>query len=370
MKILIATGIYPPEIGGPATYTKILEEHLPSRGIEVSVLPFSVVRRLPKIVRHVVYFAKCLSFARGVEVIFAQDPVSVGVPSLVAARLLGKRFFLRLGGDYAWEQGRLRFGVTDSLEVFTCGNTRYHFAVRLFRWMQKFVALRADRIAVQSEFMRRIVTCWSVPQEKIVVIPNGFDGSTVTFNKRSEREALALHGTIGVSAGRLVPWKGFGELIEIVPEIVTRVPDFVLYIIGDGPDSEKLLGIVAERGLTKSVIFTGRLDKKNLMRYLTTADIFILNTEYEGFSNQLLEAYAAETPIVTTDIGGNQGVVENGISGLLVLPHNNEALKDAILAVLEDADLTSRLIAGGRDKLSKFSAERVIAKTEEFLRRS
>ena len=98
-KILIATGIYPPDMGGPATYSKLLADELPKRGIEVRVLTFGAVRHLPKVIRHLAYFFKTLSQGREVDIIYAQDPVSVGLPALWAARLLGKRFLLRLGGD-------------------------------------------------------------------------------------------------------------------------------------------------------------------------------------------------------------------------------------------------------------------------------
>ena len=367
MKILIATGVYPPELGGPATYTKMLETHLPKYGFEVSVLPFSTVRHLPKVIRHIAYFWKCLLLGRDVDSIFAQDPMSVGFPSLLAAKLLGKPFYLRLGGDYAWEQGRLRFGVRVSVETFACAGGRFHWVVRIFQRVQSCVACSALRIAVQSAFMKKIVACWGVPEEKITVIPNGFDGGTVASDRQKEREALNLRGTICVSAGRLVPWKGFAELIEIVPDILMRIPDFVLYIIGDGPERERLHNLVAEKGLVGRVRFTGRLDKKALIRYLASADVFVLNTEYEGFSNQLLEVYSVGTPIVTTDIGGNQGVVGDGISGLLVPVHDRKALKDAVLTVIENKALAQKLVSGGREKLREFSIERVVAATADFL---
>ena len=351
-KILVTTGLYPPEIGGPATYTKMLEAELSKYGYEVSVLPFSTVRHLPKVLRHFAYFLKCLSLGRGVDIIFAQDPVSVGLPTMLAAKLLGKDFLLRLGGDYAWEQGR---------------QGRYYLVVRLFKWVQTRVALAASGVAVQSEFMKRIVVCWGIPEEKITVIPNGFDGAGVTEDRQTARDALALLGTIGVSAARLVPWKGFAGLIEIVPEIIKRIPDFVLHILGDGPGGEKFHKMVLERGLEEKVIFAGRLEKKELMRYLAAADVFILNTEYEGFSNQLLEVMASATPIVTTDIEGNQGLITDRISGLLVPLHDSEALKSAILQVLENKTLASKLVNGGKEKLQGFSVGRVMAATADFL---
>ena len=93
-KILIATGLYPPEVGGPATYSKLLFDTLPKHGFEVTVVSFGEVRRLPKGIRHVFYFFKIIKKGRYTDCIFAQDPVSVGLPAFLAARLLRKRFLL------------------------------------------------------------------------------------------------------------------------------------------------------------------------------------------------------------------------------------------------------------------------------------
>jgi glycosyltransferase involved in cell wall biosynthesis len=318
-----------------------------------------------------VYFIQCLSRARNVDAIFAQDSVSVGLPSLVAAKLLGKNlgknFFLRLGGDYAWEQGRLRFGVTETLEEFARARGRYPFLVRAFKRIQTYVASSAYRVTVQSAFMKKVVVCWGVSEEKIIVIPNGFSSDSIVMDRTSAREILGLSGTIGVSAGRLVPWKGFAELIKIVPDILKHIPDFVLYIIGDGPEEEKLRELVEERALAQKVIFTGRLEKEKLMRYLAVADVFVLNTEYEGFSNQLLEVYSVGTPIVTTDIAGNHEVVTDGVSGVLVPPRDGIALTEAILKVLENKAFAEKLAAGGKEKLREFSVERAISSTDAFL---
>ena len=102
MKILIATGLYPPQIGGPATYSKLLKDELPKHGIDTEILPFREVRKWPKIVRHFIYFLKVLQKGRNVDVVFAQDPVSVGLPAMLASKILGKIFLLKIVGDYAW----------------------------------------------------------------------------------------------------------------------------------------------------------------------------------------------------------------------------------------------------------------------------
>ena len=377
--VLVAAGVYPPEIGGPATYAAMLEAELPKRGWRIRVLPFAEVRHLPKVLRHLVYFLKCVARVllregslRSTLALFALDPISVGLPALFAARLLRKDFFLRLGGDYAWEQGRLRFGVTASLEEFARGaGWHYPSTVRLFRFTQSFVARRARRISVQSAQMKKVVARWGVPEERIVIIPNGFDAPRDIPDKQSARATLGLCGSVAVSAGRLVPWKGFDGLISVVPEILTHVPDFYLYIIGDGPEERSLRRMAAERappvGGAERVIFTGRLDTADLMRYLAGADVFVLNSEYEGFSHQLLEAYAAGAPVVATDIPGNKGVVEHGASGLLVPTGDEAALAEAVSHVLTDTTLAERLTDGGKQKLREFSVKRVAVATDEFL---
>src|SRR3989338_2858552 len=112
-RILIATGIYPPDVGGPATYSRTLFEELPLRGLSVEVVTYGellvsdsalvhrVSRRVLKGIRHTIYFFKVFWYGRRADVIFAQDTVSAGLPALVAATLLRKKFLLKIVGDYA-----------------------------------------------------------------------------------------------------------------------------------------------------------------------------------------------------------------------------------------------------------------------------
>src|SRR3989344_1930156 len=118
MKLVIATPLYPPEIGGPATYAEILMRELPKRGVEVELVKFSDVRHLPKIIRHYFYYRRVLEAARGADAVFALDPVSTGLPAMRAAKKAGKPFAVKIVGDYAWEQGVQRFGVTLDLDEF------------------------------------------------------------------------------------------------------------------------------------------------------------------------------------------------------------------------------------------------------------
>ncbi len=102
MKVVIATGLYPPDIGGPATYTKFLERHLPRFGVDFSVVSFSTVRRYPRIIRHIIYFVRLLKAGWSADILYALDTVSVGIPTALASAVLRRKFYLRVPGDYAW----------------------------------------------------------------------------------------------------------------------------------------------------------------------------------------------------------------------------------------------------------------------------
>ncbi|HYC34721.1 MAG TPA: hypothetical protein VEC13_03230, partial [Candidatus Paceibacterota bacterium] len=147
-RVLIATGIYPPDIGGPATYSKLLFDELPKKGFSVRVLSFGEVRRFPKVVRHFLYFFKLFLKAFKSDFIFAQDAVSVGFPSLLVSKILNKKFLIRVPGDHAWEQGTQRFGITDSIDDFQ--NKKYNQKVEFLRKIQKFVVSHADVVIIPS----------------------------------------------------------------------------------------------------------------------------------------------------------------------------------------------------------------------------
>jgi len=104
MRILIATGIYPPDIGGPAQYAKGVEEAWRKEGHKVKVLAFRFERELPTGIRHLYYFLRVLFSLGGVDFVFSPDTFSAALPALCAAKLCGKKVIIRTGGDFLWEQ--------------------------------------------------------------------------------------------------------------------------------------------------------------------------------------------------------------------------------------------------------------------------
>ncbi len=366
MKLLITTGIYPPEIGGPATYSRILEKELPQRNITVSVLPFRRVRQFPKIIRHIAYFFLVLREGRAVDMIYAQDPMSVGLPSALAAFVLRKKFILKIVGDYAWEQSTQRFGFAESIEAFQYATLS--FFPRALRALERWVATRAVRIIVPSKYLGKIVTSWGVPSKKISVIYNGIEELKDTGNKAVLRGLLKFQGKLIVSIGRLVPWKGFDTLIRSMPHFKEKFPEVKLLIIGSGPDLEKLEALAQELGVADDVIFTGALERDILIRYVRASDVFVLNTAYEGFSHLILESMSVGVPVVTTKVGGNVEVIDHEKNGYLVKLNDMNGLVNSTSALLANATLRASIVLSAKRRAKQFSNERMVEETSKLLK--
>ena len=365
MKVLVATGLYPPEIGGPATYSKLLEDSLPSHGIEVTVLPFRQARRYPKVVRHIVYAYQALRAARGTSLIYAQDPMSVGVPAWLAAFVLRKKFVLKVVGDYAWEQARQRSGYGGTIEEFQ--DACVPLLAGIMRTIERFVARRAVRVVVPSKYLAGVVTTWGVPKEKIVVIYNGVSIGDVG-NREIIRGLLRFKGKLLISVGRLVPWKGFDVLIKVFARLKKKFPELTLFIAGSGPQMESLQKAVSSMQLDDSIIFAGQVDHEALLRYIRAADIFVLNTSYEGFSHLVLETMAVGTPVVTTNIGGNPEAITDGMDGYLVKPGDMSALESRITTLMEKPEQYKKIVAAAKKRVAEFTDERVVSQTAALLK--
>ncbi|GMQ95521.1 MAG: glycosyltransferase [Patescibacteria group bacterium] len=364
MKILIATGIYPPDIGGPATYSKLLKDDLPKRGIGVSVVSFGDVRHLPKIIRHIAYFFMVLGKAKGADVIFAQDPVSVGLPAMLATKILRKKFVLKVVGDYAWEQFQIKNKELVTPDAFQ--HITLDLITELRRKIERMVARRADRVIVPSKYLKGIVKKWGVRNERLTVIYNSFKKPDTALSQEEVRAELGIDADakIILSAGRLVPWKGFGTLVGMMPSLKKANPNINLFIIGEGPDKHKLIN---DSSSDPSVHLLGALPQQTLYRYIIAADVFVLNTAYEGLSHQLLEVLALGTPIVTTHVGGNPEVISDGVNGILVEHNDTSALEESIQKILNNEAFAAQLSENGKDTPPHFEKDVMLYNLEKEL---
>src|SRR3989338_2460256 len=360
MKLLIAAGIYPykgsfalpDEIGGPATYVKRISEQLPDYGFEIKIVHygagrhkgidgkvevFSVNRDTKILKRYFRYFLTILKLSKWADVIYVQGTISEGVPVWLATKLVKKKYVLKIVGDYAWEQGTQHFGIKESLDAFQA--KKYGFKVELIRWFQRNVAKAADKIIVPSKYLKKIVLGWGAKEKNVEVIYNAMEFKAVDPVQKPHEERWI------VSVGRLVPWKGMDMLIEIMPDILKEIPHAKLKIVGDGPEMENCKLQIANFKFEESVELLGALPRDKTLSYIHAADVFVLNSGYEGLSHVILEALSFGKPVLASNVGGNPEVVIHGKTGDLFEYNDTEEMKKKILDVLKNKRVMNPMLS-------------------------
>lgn len=362
-KILITTGIFPPDSGGPASYCQLLLNELPKRGLDVRLITYAddlreadnvikISRKQILLKRYFKYLKAVINNLSWSDVVYVQGPISEGLPSYLACKLKRKKYILKIVGDYAWEQGKQRFGIKEKLDDFQ--NKKYGVKVELMRFLQRLVAKNAQVIITPSQYLKNIIQKWGISGDKIKVIYNAASMPEINKNKNRAKNDLGLDKDIILSASRLVPWKGFGTLIEIMPKLLEVNQNFTLLIAGEGPDYGHLLEKIKELKLEKNVELLGRVERKILFRYMAAGEMFVLNTAYEGLSHLIIEAMSSNLPVITTEAGGNVELIENNKTGILIEYDNKEELISAILKLWQDKNLSEVLAKNAKEKVEKF----------------
>jgi len=233
-----------------------------------------------------------------------------------------------------------------------------------FVQLERIAARWCDRIVCVSRHERDLGVQYRIaPAEKFTVIPNGIDATTVTGNRRQARDTLNLpqNACVAGTITRFAFQKDPLGLLEALEPLLEKNPELFLVFIGDGPLRPAAERRAAARKFSHRVRFTGfRTDATAL---LYAFDVFLLPSRYEGLSYALLEAMAAELPIVTTR-GGNEEAVRHGIEGLVV-PHGARAeLTGAVRQMIEQPQLRRQLGQNARIRVQEFNLPRQVAQTE------
>ena len=180
-----------------------------------------------------------------------------------------------------------------------------------------------------------------------------------------------------VSVGRLVPFKGFDDLIDACAELARRRIDFVCDIIGDGPLRETLQAKIEQLDLSARVNLLGSLSQGAVLEKLQGTDIFALasTTDAQGatdvFPTVILEAMASARPVVSTRLAGIPELVVHGQTGILAPPGDSTALAHALEQLLRDPELRLRFGDAGRARIEQhFRIEQTVAPLMEMLERS
>jgi len=234
------------------------------------------------------------------------------------------------------------------------------------RFANRYTALR---IAVSQDVAEILRTREGVPEDKLLVIPNGVDVERFQAGRsgrESVRNQLGLpDGAVVVgTVARLVEPKALHILIKAVAQVSKAVPQVRLVIVGDGPLRGDLESAAADEGIGDRVLFAGL--RSDIPEVLAAFDIFALSSISEGLPVSLLEAMAAGKPIVATMVGGIPEAVTDRREGLLVEPGDPEALAGAIHELACDPKLASHLGRQASEKVAaEYSIEATVRRLEE-----
>lgn len=200
----------------------------------------------------------------------------------------------------------------------------------------------AAMVTTVSEALRDEVIAMGVPPERVRVVPSGVAVKTTRPRGQDRPE---LPRPRGVFVGSLRELKGVDVLIEAMAALRDRGTNHSLWIVGDGPEREKLEDLVRKLRLTDRIAFTGQVPHDEVGSWMAEADYMVLPSFSEGRPNVVYEAFAVGTPVVATDIPGTSELIADGERGLLVPVKDPAALADAMEKV------------GGNEVLSQHLSE-------------
>ncbi len=369
---MITTGIFPPDIGGPATQIEQLASDLAKKGFDVAVLTYgtpekkkrifklvSVSKKIPRELRQAIFGFKTFLFGYSADVIYATDLYSVGFFSMLAAGFWRKKFVVRFAGDSAWETAFNR-GLTQD-DILTFQEKIYADFTEKLKKRRTKILKSADIVIAVSDFIKNLAEKIGVNPEKIRVIYNAVDFfESVPVWKAPEEATL-------VYSGRLTSWKGVDTLIEITAGLKTKYPDITFEIIGKGTEKKNLEELVFKLGLGKNIHFRGQMSETETHEIFSCSTIFVLNTDYEGLSHAILNAMNVGVPVITTPAGGNPELIQNEYNGLLVAYSDKKAWQAAIERLLDDKALREKFSQNAKKTLEKFKWSELIGKTIEAL---
>lgn len=359
MKILMLTWEYPPRIvGGIARVVNDLSKRLIKDGHEVTVVTYREgnapyfeddkgvkVYRVDNYMIHPNNFIDWIlqmnfnMIAKANELIAKEGAFDVihAHDWLVAyaAKTLKNSYDIPIVSTiHATESGR-NTGIHDEVQ-------RY---INDTEWMLTY---ESTEVIVNSNYMKReLQSLFGLPFEKINVTPNGinvnmFNGIERDYDFR--RQYALDNEKIILFMGRLVYEKGVQHLISAMPKILNSYHDAKLVIAGKGGMIDELKAQVNAMGIGNKVYFTGYMDAKQVAKMYKCADVSVFPSTYEPFGIVALEAMLAGIPIVVSDIGGLNEIVEHGQNGMKSYAGNPNSLADSILELLYNPQLCDNVV--------------------------
>jgi len=369
-KVTLISGVFPPDIGGPATYVPVMARELVRKGWDVQVFclsdsldhddskyEFKIIRIRRGQFRPWRILSTFLQLCRAAK----QSSLFYGhglfLEAGLAARLYNVPSVFKIVGDGAWERARNRGWFDDTIDAYQ--TAKKNLRLKLLDTLRTLPLRLGSHFIVPSEYLRNIVQGWDVRKE-VQVIYNAVEG----FSEEKAYPLPVFDGKTIVTICRLAPWKGVGALIEAIAES----PGLRLIVIGDGPLRSDLAALARRSGCEGRVLLLGNLPREKVANVLRQSDLFILNSSYEGLPHVVLEAMEMEIPVLATRVGGVAEVVQSGVTGRLIPFGDPNLLKQAIDQLLADPVTSRTYVRNAKDQLeNKFSFDGMVRLTEQAL---
>jgi glycosyltransferase involved in cell wall biosynthesis len=373
VRVLIVSGIWPPDVGGPASHAPDVAQFLRDRGHEVEVVttadappsarpyPVRAVPRQHRVgVRHYRGATLVLRRARNVDVVYTTGMFG---RSAVGSALARKPYVVKLTADPAFERSRRRGFVEGNVDEFQGRGGSP--AVALLRFARDVELRHAAHVFTPSAYLRELALGWGVAPQRVSVLPNPSPVVGELGQRDELRREFGLNGATLAFAGRLTAQKSLERALEAVAD-----SDGVkLVIAGEGPEREPLQTRAGDLGIGDRVTFLGAQPRERIVELFHAADATILSSSWENFPHTVVEALAVGTPVLAMQAGGVSEVVHDGVNGLLVAAGDTAGLGEAVRRYFADDELRERLRGAAAASVAAYAPDVVFGELEQTLRR-
>ena len=355
MNILITAGIFPPDIGGPASFVPKISNFLIENGHNVKIICLAEVENnhtednldvirikrsnsLP--IRWVKTIYQIVKNGKKSDLIFVNG---LGIESTIANLLLKKQLIRKIVGDPVWERAYNQKKTTESFDEFQ--NNKHSFLIEVQKLLRNWSINSAEIVITPSDHLKSFVSGLGF-SNKILKINNGVD---ITDIKKTNIHKADVNLLI---ISRLVVQKNINIVIEAIGLLDDR--NLKLSIIGEGGEFSKLEGLIHDLNLQNRVQLLGKIDSNRISQFLLTADIFIQASDYEGLPHSVLEAINYEVPILSTEVGGCKDLLNDGERGFIIpIPPHKKIIAENILFIINNKEESTKRADAAKAFISK-----------------
>ncbi len=310
MRICIVSGIFEPDIGGPATYAPRLATKLSEAGHTVSVVtlspesalptdsayPFRLVRvkRGTRILNRIRLFFALIPFIRSSDLVYTLDWFAAGLPVAVVSKILRIPYIVRVGGDYLWEKYLEAGNTPVTLREFYSSGLYRSSRYRFFTWLIRKVFDGARRVVFNSDVQRDLYSQYfGISREKSATIFNPVPRIETASFSGGERNKEIVYW------GRFVAMKNLDMLVRAFAR--ARLPDYTLTLIGDGPQRKNIESAVRALGIEKRVAILPQMKLRDVLDRVRNCRASALFSWGDISPNQVFEALAVGLPMIVTE---------------------------------------------------------------------